>query len=423
VKVTLPVCFRLKTVRLGFVIGAALTTALIPSSSAAQVFYHKQNDAAAQKAVEQDKDASLAVALNPALNNIGVLEEKEAAIEFENMARVARASIDDTRCWGDVIYAVCTLKTSPPAPNSPCLQIAGKIRPTSEKGGGCKLAPDAVSGFSFPVPNTRALEGQAKELKTAIEALKASVDKTKEGTSSLASADDAVKKAQNVFETGTSLLSNTATFNAHKNEATAAKDALDELSNDLSGLEAIEKKRKDLADKLKSVGDPLATLESDRLQALLNHVEALLRIAKLRDQEEAYLQDKIIATFEHDLERHPPVRLEEPIENVFAACAVPNQSGAPGACDRERLADFGEALELYASALIWGQGIERLNELRTAREAHRFSIEASIVDAKAADLVISAGVQRLALYHQGGIKPEVLAQLIYAAATIGVAAR
>jgi hypothetical protein len=55
-----------------------------------------------------------------------------------------------------------------------------------------------------------------------------------------------------------------------------------------------------------------------------------------------------------------------------------------------------------------------------AREQHRYSLRVSVVEAKAADLVMNNGVQRLALYHQGGIKPEVLAQLALQAATLGV---
>ena len=84
---------------------------------------------------------------------------------------------------------------------------------------------------------------------------------------------------------------------------------------------------------------------------------------------------------------------------------------------------YARALEIYASVLIWGPGAERITELRIAREQHRHSLRVSLVEASAADVVVGNGVQRLALYHQGGIKPEVLAQLALQAATLGVLAK
>jgi hypothetical protein len=391
---------------------------LITASGNSQIFYHKSNDDAAQKALQLSKDASLAGTLDPALKNLDVLEDKEANIEFDNMARTARAAIDATSCWGGVIYAVCTLKNSPPAIDSPCAQIQGKVTPTEQ---GCKLAlGDFASGFTFPFLSTQEIQKRQEELKKSLDDLKHKADKSADVTSTLTAASEAVKQAQDLYDQGIGYLANASFVSSHTHEFQATKDALALLSDDLAGLQAIEKKRKDITDKVKSLSNPLASLESDRLQAELNHIEALLRISRLRDQEENYLQVKIIGTFETALKKYP-VNLSDRIDASFANCG--SQSNASSLCGRDRLSDLGEALQLYTAALIWGKGAEQLNELRTAREAHRFSIEVSIVDAKAADLVISTGVQRLALYHQGGIKPETLAQLIYAAATIGVAAR
>ena len=59
-------------------------------------------------------------------------------------------------------------------------------------------------------------------------------------------------------------------------------------------------------------------------------------------------------------------------------------------------------------------------ELRLAQEEHRFSIRKSAITARAYEVTVSTGVQRLALYYKGGIKPELIAQIIHAAATVAI---
>jgi hypothetical protein len=77
---------------------------------------------------------------------------------------------------------------------------------------------------------------------------------------------------------------------------------------------------------------------------------------------------------------------------------------------------------LYFAAAIAARGDlpTRLATLRLAQEEHAFSIRKSGVMARAYELTVSTGVQRLALYHQGGLKPTKIAELIHAAATVAI---
>ena len=63
---------------------------------------------------------------------------------------------------------------------------------------------------------------------------------------------------------------------------------------------------------------------------------------------------------------------------------------------------------------------QRLASLRLADEERRYSIRSSAVAAKSYETLTSTGTQRLATYYKGGIKPETLAQIASALATLGL---
>lgn len=67
-----------------------------------------------------------------------------------------------------------------------------------------------------------------------------------------------------------------------------------------------------------------------------------------------------------------------------------------------------------------GETPRKLTELRTAQEIHAYSIRKSAVRARAYEQVVSTGTTRLALYHRGGLKPELIAELIHAASNVAI---
>jgi hypothetical protein len=63
---------------------------------------------------------------------------------------------------------------------------------------------------------------------------------------------------------------------------------------------------------------------------------------------------------------------------------------------------------------------ERLANLRIASENRANSIRSSAAAAAGYEQMILNGVQRLALYYQGGIKPQTIAQIVTALSTLGL---
>ncbi|MDQ6706910.1 MAG: hypothetical protein M3Z85_13160, partial [Acidobacteriota bacterium] len=77
---------------------------------------------------------------------------------------------------------------------------------------------------------------------------------------------------------------------------------------------------------------------------------------------------------------------------------------------------------LYNAAALAARGDtpKRLASLRLAEEERRHSIRASAVAARSYEILVATGTQRLANYYKGGIKPETLAQIASALATLGL---
>lgn len=83
-------------------------------------------------------------------------------------------------------------------------------------------------------------------------------------------------------------------------------------------------------------------------------------------------------------------------------------------------ADIPLALLELGALIARGETPDKLAELRLAQEAHAYSIRKSAIRARAYELTVTAGVKRLALYHQGGLKPEVIAEFIHALSTTAI---
>jgi hypothetical protein len=87
---------------------------------------------------------------------------------------------------------------------------------------------------------------------------------------------------------------------------------------------------------------------------------------------------------------------------------------------RNALADRLEVLHVATSLASYGKLPGKIADQLVAQEEHAYSIRLSRVRARAYQLTVSTGVQRLALYHQGGIKPSLVARMIQAASTVAI---
>src|SRR5262249_29916769 len=87
---------------------------------------------------------------------------------------------------------------------------------------------------------------------------------------------------------------------------------------------------------------------------------------------------------------------------------------------REIVLDFTTVLFELSALISRGSTPTTLAELRYAQEQHAYSIRKSAAHSRAYELMVSTGVKRLALYHKGGVKPEVLAEFIHALSNVAI---
>jgi len=138
--------------------------------------------------------------------------------------------------------------------------------------------------------------------------------------------------------------------------------------------------------------------------------------------EESYLLTQIALYARNEKEQNQVAHWQK-------QCIVPQGIPAEEFIDAtlDRLASNRTELEravraLYACGSLAAEGMlpGRLLRLRLAQLAHLRSIQLSVANAAVYEAVLGGGVERLALFYQGGVKPETLAQLLQSLSTAGI---
>lgn len=106
------------------------------------------------------------------------------------------------------------------------------------------------------------------------------------------------------------------------------------------------------------------------------------------------------------------------LESVLRAVILLAQNNSVD--NRNMVGDVTQALFDLGALLARGTTPTRLAELRVAQEQHAYSIRKSAVRARAYELTVSTGAQRLALFHKGGIKPSDVAELVFAVSNVAI---
>jgi 23S rRNA U2552 (ribose-2'-O)-methylase RlmE/FtsJ len=118
-----------------------------------------------------------------------------------------------------------------------------------------------------------------------------------------------------------------------------------------------------------------------------------------------------------------------PVRQLLDVCRLPTGASRDDRIDDtlEKLAGDRSGLSsavrsLYAGAALASQGAlpDRLFRLRMAQLDHMRSIQMSAANASVYEAILGSGVDRLALFYQGGVKPETIAQIAQALATSGI---
>lgn len=133
----------------------------------------------------------------------------------------------------------------------------------------------------------------------------------------------------------------------------------------------------------------------------------------LNDQER-----RILTQLTTDRETLSQARTHESFDRALRSVIIHSQQNAARA--RDIVIDVPLALHLVAALIGRGSTPNRLADVRLAQELHAYSIRKSAVRARAYELTIATGAQRLALFHKGGIKPTDIAQLVFAASNVAI---
>ena len=147
------------------------------------------------------------------------------------------------------------------------------------------------------------------------------------------------------------------------------------------------------------------------------HIENLVRI-EARRQKELHDVRSLIAKVKTGVaavkKNNPPASIEESLDKQTARFKTdPNG-------ERDNFGDMLVTLYNAAALAARNDTPNRIASQRESMEERTHSLRRAAVNSEVFEQVIASGVQRLALYHRGGIKPETLASLIQALATVGI---
>ena len=188
--------------------------------------------------------------------------------------------------------------------------------------------------------------------------------------------------------------------------------------------ESMEKNNKAIEDEaqiaLKKIGE--ASSEQDRRAASEQTLTALKSAWKKIDEADQIheFQKKISDELKADGEKLKAAITNSHQATVVALHSIIIARRQNSVQIRDMVADIPQMLFIVAALIARGSTATRLADLRMAQELHAYSIRKSAVRARAYELTVSTGVQRLALFHQGGIKPTDVAELVFAASNIAI---
>ena len=165
---------------------------------------------------------------------------------------------------------------------------------------------------------------------------------------------------------------------------------------------------------------PLQT-HLELLQAEEDHFSNLGMIAARRDRE-AGDELSLIEEAQNQLNAIAKLRMPDDIADSLRKGVDAYTKAKPA--DKKQRSDelFTLVHCLYNTAAIASRDDTplRLATLRLVAEEREYSIREAAIGARSYEQAIVNGVERLALYHKGGVKPQTLTQFISALATLGL---
>jgi hypothetical protein len=346
-------------------------------TSSAQRLYDKERDEQAQGAKKLADQIESSAVFDKQIRNLSALVRQDFTVYFMGARRDLRANVNAITNWKDVDNIV---KNTERSINKPKQYSQAEIQ--------------------------QAREDLAKHLAEAKQALKEFKDKIAETENrGLISLLDRVGDLGPLHEYGEQLLGQ---------DRVASVNQLTQLLETLKTIyETYTKRIKTIEEQLAELKIPLMQVSIQRLQLEEEHWKNIGAIQTRRTAEEEDIQALIQDYRERAGSGQLNVaRSDERVEETLRRLVQRK--------DREQLVNALLALHVATAIAARGSTPAKLADVRLAQEHHLYSIRQSAVMARAYELTVSTGVQRLALYHKGGVKPETVAQLIHTVVTAAI---
>jgi hypothetical protein len=343
-----------------------------------QPLYNKQQDDKAKAAVALLPDLKSSALFQRQLHNADVLAQQETARFLQEAKRLMRSTIDGFIHWSD---------------------IDDLIRETKE----------AMTGGSVASAETEKarLKKQKEEAENAAAALKKQAsDAGPDIIATVLAQSDKLKPAS---EYAQKLLGETVLTKERLEAIAEIGNALEQIGKayeaQAKNMEEIRKKQKELAE----LAAPLRQISLDLLQV---EIDYWANVAKIRERREEEWEDTsaLVKECETLLANLRAKKRAEPKDAIAQTVASTMNTPEGG--------DVLLTLHCAAALAARGQTPGRLALLRLGREHHLHVIRRSAVRARAVELTVTSGVQRIALLYQGGIKTTQIAQLFHTLAAI-----
>lgn len=422
-----------------------------------QRLYDKDQDAKAQTAKEQAAKIKSGSLFDSQLKNINTLSQLHIETYFINAKRSARANMGKFSTWGKLDSFIQTIKE--PA--------EGGFDDIRDCPGEEQLPSDFEAAVADVKQARKALENEIKAAADAAKKLQDQANHTEDKTlkTILAHIGDlkpVLDVADKVFGSDSSANTEANTDSGDdaqgtaatsgKNQLQTAKELID-IAKDLGSLynaynDKIEAIRKEVG-KLEHLSVILQKMALQGLQAREEHLKILAAIYLRRATEEGsiqYLSDRYASltsrlwkevTSPRDPQKKTIAyyRLIDPqaatmtsddlkayvskqsIDETIQKLILYHQRTGRAGPQPTMLQDTLLALHYAAALAARGDTPKQLATLRAGLECHRYSVRKSAIRARTYELAVSSGVDRLALFYSGGIKPSQVAQLFHNLAT------
>jgi len=361
-----------------------LCALLVPMSMQAQLFYNAGRDAKGQQAVTQAKAVTNGQVFDKMIENLDRLSKASGDRFFNDAERQMRANLSFFRTWGHMQTFATGLEQ----------------RLRANLPGDATSAQIAIAAADVETQTNKAKEA-LKELQDAAKtkfSAPAQIALIGSWFARLGELSDLIAFAEK--------------FKAVQNAPAGFVDAANEAASLATSLGAMYK---DFTVALSKMPD-MVVLET-QIQLLSVNEDHLKQMARILTQRETDLEDtrlvlKRVAAelkFIHessipddqDISHSIEARLTEPADDRILRAMI---------------------FVVYNAAALAARDTtpQRLASLRLADEERRYSVRSSAVVARSYETLVSTGVDRLALYYKGGIRPETLAQIATALGTLGI---